>query len=182
MRYLLAGSLGEVIALTLTSGISGMLPLLSIQILWVNVICETLLGAPFATQNPDDSVMEQLPLKKDASLVDRKLGLHIARRGLGIGLSTFGVFEGAMLLGAGIQKARTLAFSSLILAQLVNVYDGKNSTRQLSNKYTTAASVSSVILLMGIIYVPFLNSIFGTVPLMLPDWALIGTGVAVSRI
>lgn len=182
MRYLLAGSLGEVIALTLTSGVTGILPLLSIQILWTNVICETLLGAPFATQNPDDSMMGQLPLKKNAPLVDRKLGLQIVKRGIGIGLSTFGVFEGAMLLGAGIQKARTLAFSNLILAQLVNVYDGKNSTRQLSNKYTTAASVSSVILLMGIIYVPFLNSIFGTVPLMLPDWALIGTGVAISRI
>jgi Ca2+-transporting ATPase len=182
MKYLLAGSLGEVIALTLTSGVCGMLPLLSIQILWVNAICETLLGAPLAAQTPSKNVMEQLPANKDVPLIDGELGFQIGRRGLGIGVSTFGVFEVAMLLGFGLPKSRSIAFSNLILAQLVNVYDCKNDKGNSSSMFMTTAAISSFALLMSIVYVPSLNSLFGTVPLLLPDWALIGTGVAVSRI
>jgi len=182
MKYLLAGSLGEVIALTLSSGLSGILPLLSIQILWVNVICETLLGAPLASQTPDESVMDQPPVKKDAPLIDAELGLQIAKRGAGIGLSTFGVFEGAMFLGTGIQKARTIAFSNLILSQLINVYDCKNNKDHSATTFMTITSASSMVLLISLIYVPFLNSFFGTVPLVLPEVVLIGVGVATSRI
>ncbi|MFL0198187.1 HAD-IC family P-type ATPase [Clostridium sp. WILCCON 0269] len=182
MRYLLAGSIGEVIAIALASTIGGILPLISLQILWINVISESILGSTLATEPSSEEVMDNPPVKRYEPLIDRKLGSQIVRRGIGIGLTTFAIFEGSMLLGAGLNKARTLAFSSLVCSQLANVYDCRRNKSTLPNRYTSIAAASSIAMLLGTIYLPFLNPYFGTQALTLIDWGAVAGVTMLSRI
>jgi len=180
-KYLITGSIGEILALLITSTATGILPLISIQLLFMNVICETILGAPIIVEDSNEDVMSCQPIKADSPLIDKKLGLIIAKRSVGIGVTTFAAFEGAMLLGLGINKARTLAFTNLIVTHIINVYDCKTGDK-LSNKYMNVAALSSVAMLAGTIYVPFINSFFKMVPLSVTELASIGVLSSLSRI
>jgi len=180
-KYLITGSISEILALLLTSTTTGLLPLISIQILFMNVICETILGAPLIVENSTQDVMLNKPIKPCAPLIDKKLGVSIAKRSVGIGLTTFGAFEGAMLLGLGINKARTLALTNLIATHIINVYDCKTGDK-FSNKYMNLAAVSSVAMLAGTIYVPFINRYFQMVPLKVTELAAIGVLSNMSRL
>ncbi|WP_368490602.1 HAD-IC family P-type ATPase [Clostridium sp. BJN0013] len=182
MRYLLAGSIGEVIAIALASTVGGILPLISIQILWINVISESILGSTLATEPSSEEVMDNPPVKRYEPLIDKKLGSQIVRRGIGIGLTTFAIFEGSILLGAGLNKARTLAFSSLVCSQLANVYDCRRNKSKLPNRCTSIATASSIAMLLGTIYIPFLNPYFGTQALTLMDWGAVAGVTMLSRI
>jgi len=180
-KYLITGSIGEILAMLITSATTGILPLISIQILFMNVICETILGAPLIAENSSDDVMLCEPIKPDAPLIDKKSGVSIAKRSVGIGLTTFAAFEGAMLLGLGINKARTLAFTNLIVTHIINVYDCKSGAK-FSNKYMNMAALSSIAMLAGTIYVPFISSYFRMVPLKITDLAAIGVLSNLSKI
>lgn len=182
MKYLLAGSLGEILALGLCSTISRLLPLISIQILWVNVISESILGGCLSTEPCNEDIMNDLPAKPDEPLINKALSYQIMRRGLGIGLTTFMIFEGSMLFGAGLTKARTLAFTNLISSHLVNVYDCKMNKKILSNQYMNIAAFATITMLLGTIYLPFLNPFFGTQALNLFDWAGVAGMTMISRI
>ncbi|WP_010234190.1 cation-translocating P-type ATPase [Clostridium arbusti] len=181
-KYLLAGSLGEIIAIGACSLVTGMLPLIPIQILWTNVICETILGASLAVEPSSENVMDYPPLEKNSPLIGKELSSKIIKRGIGIGLTSAAVFEGYNILGFGVQKARTMAFSNLILTQLVNVHDCRNNKKIMNNRYMTYATVSSVVLLGAIIYLPFIGSIFGTVPLGIADAGILLASTSCSRI
>ncbi|MDP4144571.1 MAG: HAD-IC family P-type ATPase [Bacillota bacterium] len=181
-KYLLSGSLGEMLAIFLSSAVTGSLPLLSMQILWVNVICETLLGSPLAVEPPGENIMNTSPLKKDAPIMDKELGKSVIRRGAGIGLTTFAAYEIPLLLGYGIAKARTLAFSNLVLTQIINCYDSRGNRNRPASKFMLKILFTSAALLAGIIYIPFMGSLLSTVPLGVKDWALLSGLTALSRI
>ncbi|MFT8315404.1 MAG: HAD-IC family P-type ATPase [Clostridium sp.] len=181
-KYLLAGSLGEIIAIGACSFVSGMLPLIPIQILWTNVICETILGASLAVESPSENVMDYPPVERNAPLIGKGMSSKIIKRGIGIGLTSAAVFEGYNMLGFGVQKARTMAFCNLILTQLVNVHDCRNNKKVMSNRYMTYSTLSSAALLGIIIYVPVIGSIFGTVPLGIADAGVLLASTSVSRV
>ena len=180
MRYLLSGSLGETLAIGLAAAFTRSLPLLSIQILWINVICETLTGAPLVIQAPAEDVMLRPPIDKDAPLIDKELRTDIIQRGVGIGTAAFGAFQGALWMGLGVSKARTMAFTTLMATQLVNAYDCLNSRDKLSNRYMNLTAFISAASLLGIIYLPSLNAFFGTVPLKPLDWAFVSSAGLLS--
>lgn len=182
MRYLLAGNLGEVIAIGLVSAICRTLPLASIQILWINVISEGILSSALAAEPSSEEVMKYPPIRRDEPLIGKKIGAQIIRKGAGIGLTTFAIFQGSMLLGAGLNKARTLAFSNMICSQLVNIYDCRRNKSDLPNRYINIAVASSMAMLLGTMYLPFLSPYFGTQALTLLDWGAVAGMSMISRV
>ncbi|WP_035795923.1 cation-translocating P-type ATPase [Clostridium akagii] len=182
VSYLLTGSVGEMIAIFMTTTFTRSLPLLSIQILLVNVICESILGAPLALEVPSEDIMNKPPLKKEKPIIDGELSKKVLKRGIGIGLSTFAAFEIPQLLGMGIAKARTIAFTNLVFTQIINCYYCRNNTSIRLSKYMVVAMASSVALFTGIIYVPVIRSLIGTVPLNIMDWTLVSALTIISRI
>ncbi|HVI39297.1 MAG TPA: HAD-IC family P-type ATPase, partial [Anaerovoracaceae bacterium] len=182
VKYLLAGALGEIAAVILAVVTFGISPLLSIQMLWVNVISETIMGSSLAIEPACSDVMNRPPYAKGAPLLDRPLIHQILRRGALIGLSTFGIFYGAMILGFGLAKAQTLAFISLIFSQLANVYHCRSNKNKRPNMYMNVAAFTSSVLLFGIVYFPPLSSFFSTVPLNLIDAAAVCASAGISSI
>ena len=173
VKYLFAGAIGEMLSILLAFLTASPAPLLAMQMIWINLISETLLGSSFAAEHPDSGSLEKLP--QEESFIDKKLGISILKRGLGIGLGTFLLYKGALLMGVGIAKARTLTFCNFIGSQIVNMLRSRSDKFKKPNPYMGSAFALTTSLLIGIVYLPFGNSIFSTVPLNLLDWGMVMT-------
>jgi Ca2+-transporting ATPase len=177
VKFLFSGNIGEVLTVLLGIMLNLPLPLLAIQILWVNLITDSLPALSLSMEPPDTGLMERRPRRRSEGIINRMMVVDLALIGLTIGLGTLGVFW--WLMPEGEVYARTMAFTALIVFQLWNVLSCKAGERSaltwaaFNNIYVWAAIVISFFLLTIIMYVPFLQDMFKIVPLTVQDWALI---------
>ncbi len=183
VRYLLACNVGEVLVM-FGAAIAGLaLPLLPIQILWVNLATDGLPALALGLEPVEPDALQRPPRPPNEGVFARRLGWRIVSRGVLIGVSTLGMFAGSLLLGAGLPLARTLTFATLVLSQLFHSFDCRSETRSIfemgftSNPYLLVAVLSSIGLLLLAIYPPWAAQTFRTVPLDLANWLAV---VAVS--
>ena len=103
----------------------------------------------------------------------------IILRGLIIGLSTLAVFTSVMYFTYSVDKARTAAFLTLVLTQLIHVFECKSERKSIfeislfNNKPLVVAVLISLVMILAVIYVPFLQGVFKTVMLTLNEWLLV---------
>jgi Ca2+-transporting ATPase len=130
---------------------------------------------------PEKDLMQQKPRPAKENIFARRLGWKIISRGLLIGLCTLAAFWLTLQQdpdsAAGLVKAQTVAFATLVMAQLIHVFDCRSSRsifhrNPLQNKYLVGAVLSSVALLLAVLYIEGLQPIFKTVPLGVKEWAL----------
>lgn len=181
MRYLLTGCLGEIIAILFASVFGGIPLLLSLQILWTDVVSESILGTSLTFEKPSNDIMKKPPISKDYEIIDKEIKRKIIIRGIITGLTTFGTFKGSLLFGASLQKARTLAFSNLVLSQILSIYDCKTN-RKSKNKYMNISAIACIAMFGGMLYIPFMSSFFSTVPLNVRDMLILSGATTLSRI
>ncbi|CAB1128525.1 P-type calcium transport ATPase (sporulation) [Candidatus Hydrogenisulfobacillus filiaventi] len=180
VRYLLSCNIGEVLVMFLAAFLGIPLPLLPIQILFVNLVTDGLPALALGVDPPDPETMARPPRPPGESLFARGLGVRIAVRGLLIGLSTLLVFEWALGPGgASLQGARTMALATLILSQLLHVFDVRAEDRGLlavglfSNPWAVVAVLTSTLMLLAVLYVPTLAAAFRVEPLGIRRWAVV---------
>lgn len=182
IRYLLASNVGEILTMFLAMMAGLPLPLVPIQILWVNLVTDGLPAMALGVDQSESDVMRQKPRSARENIFARRLGWKIISRGLLIGLCTLGAFVIALRDGSGdaasLVHAQTVAFATLVMAQLIHVFDCRSSRsifhrRLLENKYLVLAVLSSLALMLAVLYLEPLQPIFKTVPLDLRDWALV---------
>ncbi len=183
VRYLLACNVGEVLVM-FGAAISGLaLPLLPIQILWVNLATDGLPALALGLEPVEPDVLHRPPRPPEEGVFARRLGWRIISRGTLIGFSTLGMFVVALAAGTGLPLARTLTFATLVMSQLFHSFDCRSETRSIvemgltSNPYLLAAVLTSIGLLLAAIYPPWAAQTFRTVPLDLANWLAV---VAVS--
>jgi Ca2+-transporting ATPase len=182
IRYLLASNVGEIMVMFLAMMAGLPLPLVPIQILWVNLVTDGLPAMALGVDQPESDLMRQKPRPARENIFARRLGWKIISRGLVIGLCTLGAFVITLRQGSGdeasLMHAQTVAFATLVLAQLIHVFDCRSSRsifhRNLfENKYLVLAVLSSLVLMLAVLYLEPLQPIFKTVPLDFRDWALV---------
>lgn len=182
IRYLLASNVGEILTMFFAMMLGLPLPLIPIQILWVNLVTDGLPAMALGVDQAEKDLMEHKPRVAKESIFSRRLGWKIISRGTLIGLCTLAAFWITLMPGAGdadrLLRAQSVAFATLVMAQLIHVFDCRSSRsifhrNPFQNKYLVAAVLSSVILMLGVMYLPALQPVFKTVPLGLRDWSLI---------
>ncbi|MBN2983479.1 calcium-translocating P-type ATPase, SERCA-type [Cohnella algarum] len=182
IRYLLASNVGEILTMFLAMMAGLPLPLVPIQILWVNLVTDGLPAMALGVDQAEGDLMRQKPRAAKENIFARRLGWKIISRGVLIGVCTLGAFVLALGDGAGdpekLTHAQTVAFATLVMAQLIHVFDCRSSRsifhrRLFENKFLVLAVVSSLALMFPVLYVEQLQPIFKTVPLSLRDWALV---------
>lgn len=179
VRYLLASNVGEIFMMLVAMMLALPLPLVPVQILWVNLVTDGLPAMALGLDPPAKDVMKQQPRKQSEGVFARGLGTKIITRGILIGVVSLLAFILAYDHQTdNLQYARTVAFTTLVLAQLIHVFDCRSekgifSRNPFSNLYLVAAVCSSVILLLLVIYVEALQPIFHTMPLLGIDWLFI---------
>ena len=178
IRYLLSSNLGEVLLMVLSVLLCFPLPLLPLQILWMNLVTDGLPALALALEPTDPSFMREKPRDAGESIFGGGLGRKILFRGFVIGILCFAVFLLGILRTGDMTAARTMAFNALVLSQLFYVFDcrGAKTLRSKlsfrSNPFLWVTVVVSFIVQGVVIYHPFFNGWFLTVPLALRDLGL----------
>ncbi|MBY9082297.1 calcium-translocating P-type ATPase, SERCA-type [Paenibacillus sp. HN-1] len=181
IRYLLASNVGEILTMFFAMLIGLPLPLVPIQILWVNLVTDGLPAMALGVDQPEKDLMEHKPRGAKENIFARRLGWKIISRGLLIGLCTLAAFwltlRGAPNDPAKLVQAQSVAFATLVMAQLIHVFDCRSSRsvfhrNPFQNRYLVLAVLSSVLLMLAVMYIPALQPVFKTVPLGFRDWAL----------
>ncbi len=185
IRYLLASNVGEILVMLFAMLLALPLPLVPVQILWVNLVTDGLPALALGLDKPEKDVMKRPPRSPKESIFSRGLGMKILSRGLLIGLVTLIAFIFAYNKQPDhLEYAQTIAFSTLVMAQLIHVFDCRSdrsvfARNPFGNLYLIGAVISSLLLLLVVVYTPPLQPIFHTVSLPLNEWLFI---VALSAI
>ena len=172
VRYTLSSNLGEILVIFLAILVGLPLPLIAIQILWVNLVTDGLPGLALGLDPYDKNIMSKKPRKLSEPIITREVINNVLIVGTVMCIGTLGLFY---YYGAAGTKARSIAFTTLILFQLFNVltYRAKNFLINIKDsKYLIGAVVVSIIMQIVVLYTPLSNA-FKTTALGLSDWVLI---------
>jgi P-type Ca2+ transporter type 2C len=155
------------------------LPLLPIQILWVNLVTDGLPAIALGLDPPERDIMLRPPRGAKENIFSNGLLGLILLRGVIIGLSTLAVFASIMYFTGNIETARTGAFMTLVMTQLIHVFECKSERKTifeiplLNNIPLVISVLISLIMILGVIYVPLFQGVFKTVALSLNEWILV---------
>ena len=189
VQFLLSSNMGEilVIFLALLIGFQNpadpariVLPLTAIQLLWVNLLTDGLPAVSLGVDPAAADVMSRPPRGRHERMLDLPFLSDILFVGVLIALASLSLFSyGLAAEGAG--KAMTLAFTSLVVFELVILQAVKRKYRAsiLSNRPLIASVGASVALQLAVVYVPALQAVFGTVALGLADWLCLAAATGV---
>lgn len=171
VRYLLSCNIGEVITMLLGILMGMPVVLLPVQLLLVNLATDGLPAVALGMEPADKDVMHMPPRKPDESFFARGLLGRILWRGVMIGLCTLASFSTAVRFGGSLPEARTAALFTLVVSQLIHVFECKSergtlfSVRYFSNPKLILAVLLSAGMLAAVIWLPPLQVIFSTAAL-----------------
>lgn len=188
--FLLSCNLGEVVAVFASVLFFWPVPLMPTQILWINLITDTLPAIALGVDPGDKDVMKKKPRNPKESFFAKGAGFRAILGGVLIGILTlaafyFGLNEHGYSLGSTdipedvMTYARTMAFVVLAGSQLFYSLTMRNATKSIfqvglfSNKYLVGAIIIGFILQLGVISIPFLASAFKVQMLSVVDWGLV---------
>lgn len=156
-----------------------MLPLLPVQILWVNMVTAVTLMLALAFEPSEPTVMSRPPRKRNAPILDRPFIMRIAFVSILIGGATIGVFVYEKSIGLPLDVARTLAVNTLVAGQafyLINTRFLTESSLSFATLRTNPKIWIAIgvlcILQLAFVYLPFMNVWFHSAPLEERHWLI----------
>jgi P-type Ca2+ transporter type 2C len=191
LRYLLSSNIGEVMTMffgVLLAGVIGLsasegglvLPLLATQILWINLVTDGAPAMALGVDPPDPTTMRDRPRPKGEGVLTHRMWRGILLVGTVMAVGTLTVLDaclpGGLIEGTGTMRyAQTMAFTTLVLFQLFNVFNARSDERSafggaFTNPWLWAAVGLSLLLHAAVLYVPVLQKAFSTVGLSAGDW------------
>lgn len=179
IRYLLSCNLGEVLTVLLASLLNVSTPLLPIQILFVNLATDGLPAIALGMDSSEEDNMNNLPIKKNESIFSNGLWEKIIIRGSLIGVCTILAFLVGSFYGFSIETSRTIALGTLIISQLLHVFECRSEKKSLfeinifENKTLLVTVFISMVMVVSIIYIPFFSKIFHTTRIDFYQWCII---------
>jgi len=178
--YLLSCNLAEILVIFTATLVGWPSPLAPIQLLWVNLITDGPPALALGVEAGDPDTMDQPPRPPAEPVINRSMRLGIGVQTVAIAGVTLLVFAfGLQAQPDDIRYAETLAFVMLAASELPLAFTARSERYSvlrigiLGNRTMVYAVASSFALLLAVIYVPFLQGAFGTVPLVPLDWAQI---------
>jgi P-type Ca2+ transporter type 2C len=183
VRYAVTTNSGEIWTMFLAPLFGLPIPLLPIQILWINLVTDGLPGLALTVEPEESNLMRRPPRPPQESIIARGLGHHVLWVGPLMAALTLGIQ--AWSLATSATHWQTMVFTGLCLSQLAHVLAIRSERESLfrlgllSNPWLFGAVILTFALQMATIYVPALNSVFKTTPLSLTDLAITLASAAV---
>ncbi|QZT35397.1 calcium-translocating P-type ATPase, SERCA-type [Caldalkalibacillus thermarum TA2.A1] len=188
IRYMLASNVGEILVMFLAMLMAMPLPLVPIQILWVNLVTDGLPAMALGVDRAEGNVMNRPPRDRRESIFAKGLGWKIISRGFLIGLTTLAAFWITLEQQPDdLTKAQTIAFATLVMAQLIHVFDCRSdksifSRNPFENKWLLMAVGVSTLMLVGVIHMEVMQPIFKTTALSLVEWLFVLAMAAIPSV
>ena len=176
IHFLIATNIGEIVTIFIGLLLGMKSPLLAIQLLWVNLVTDSLPAIALGLELPEKDIMERKPRDPRKSIFADGLFGKIISEGLMIGMFTIIAFS----IGNkyyGLEVGRTMAFISLGMLELIHSFNIKSEetifTKKLfNNKYLIGAFILGAILQVGIVFIPVLADLFKLEKLNLVQWGI----------
>ncbi len=173
--FLLSCNIGEilVILIAMLSGLKEVL--LPIQLLSINLITDAFPAFALGMEKAEQGVMEKKPRDPSEPIVDKKMGIAVSIQSIALALGTLGSYLYALYVHGDEETARTACFFTIVLGELLRAYSARSEKlsvfkmRFFENGYLNKCVLASMAFLFASIYVPALNPIFGTMPLLFDE-------------
>jgi P-type Ca2+ transporter type 2C len=174
--YLLSCNMAEIATIFLGTLFGWGSPLTAIQLLWLNLVTDGAPALALATEKGDPDIMVQKPRPPKEPIINRYMRRGIAVQTVAITAATLGAFWIGRSTGEHIEFAETMAFVTLSCSELLRAFTARSEYFPLlkigafGNRLMNYAVISSLALILAVVYVPFLQQVFNTEPLGLAQW------------
>ncbi|NCD00596.1 HAD family hydrolase [bacterium] len=179
ITYLISDSFSEAVLIVGAIILGLPLPILPVQILWINIVNDGLPNFSLAFEKEDDGIMERKPISKKKHIINKEMRTIIFLAGTIRDIFYFIIFFYFLGIDANIEHIRTMIFAIVGVDSLIYVFSLRSLLKPIwkmnpfSNKYLIFATIGSFLLLLSSIYIPFLQKALKTVPLSLSDWGIV---------
>lgn len=177
--YLLSCNMAEIAIIFLSTLFTGKAALAAIQLLWLNLVTDGAPALALGTEKGDPDIMHQPPRPPGEPIINRYMQIGIVIQTVAITAATLTAFWIGLSSEVHSGLAETMAFATLSISELLRAYTARSEFYPIlkvgvfSNKWMNWAVISSILLILAVIYVPFLEQIFGTEPLAWAEWQFI---------
>jgi Ca2+-transporting ATPase len=178
--YLISCNMAEIMVIFLATLFGSPPPLTAIQLLWLNLLTDGLPALALGLEKGDPDIMEQPPRPVREPIINRFMLAGIVVQTIAItSVVLVAYYIGWSWNPSDLTLAQTMAFLTLSASELVRSYTARSERASLfrlgvfSNKVMQYAVALSIVLLLGVVYIPFLRPIFRTVPLGIQEWTVI---------
>jgi len=180
IHYLLSCNLSEVLVMLFATLLGLPLPLLPVQILWINLVTDGLPALALAVDPPDPDIMRRPPRRPDARILSRNRIMLMFGQGLFIALITIFSFAYCLYsMDTDLARARTVTFTVLVVAQLFHAFNCRSDRRSIlriglwTNKPLLWAAAGSMALQAAIILSPWAGEVFKVTTFNPEHWLLV---------
>jgi Ca2+-transporting ATPase len=176
VKYLLTTNTSELWLMLVAPFLGMPLPLLPLQILWINLVTDGPVALTLGVEPAERGVMQRPPYPPNEGIFARGLGSHVIWVGIVMAALTLGV--GYWYWHAADERWRTMVFTTLAFSQMAHVLairsanDSLFAIGVLSNRWLAGTVAATVLLQLVVVYVPVFNSLFDTVPLSRGDFVV----------
>ena len=178
--FLLSCNIGEILIVFTSILLNLPVPLLPIQLLWLNLVTDSFPALALGVEKGDPDIMERPPRNPNTPLLSKDLMFGVIVQSIAIAASSIAAYILALKAHPNdIVTARAITFATLITAELLRAYSSRSQKYTLfkigvfSNKTLVYGTTFSFLLLLVVLYVPFLQPIFDTVPLGFAQWEIV---------
>ena len=184
IHYLLSCNIGEIVTLFLATLFNfHQPPLVAVQLLWLNLVTDSLPALALGMEPVEPSVMEEKPRSASEPLFTRRFSIRLAWQGLMVGLLTLAAYWlGEYVLSDPTMAdatANTMAFATLTFCQLFHAFDVRSETQSIahigltSNPAMNKAFLVGMALQLSVLLIPPLMSVFRVCALTLTEWLVV---------
>ena len=178
--FLLSCNMAEIMVIFLGTIFGSGSPLTAIQLLWLNLLTDGAPALALGMEKGDPDIMERPPRPVHEPIINRLMQIGISLQTVAITAVVLAAYYiGRMWAPGNRLLAQTMAFVALSASELIRAYTARSERASLfrlgvfSNKYMQYAVLLSLVLMLGAVYIPFLQPIFDTVPLGLREWIVL---------
>jgi Ca2+-transporting ATPase len=178
--YLISCNMAEIMVIFLATLFGWPSPLTAIQLLWLNLVTDGAPALALGTEKGDPDIMKQPPRPPKENIINKYMQIGVVIQTIAITAVTLGAyFLGMNTDPDHVEFAETMAFTTLSCSELLRAYTARSEYFPLlkigvfTNKWMNIAVASSLVMILAVVYVPFLNNVFDTLPLGLAQWEII---------
>ena len=176
IHFLIATNIGEIVTIFMGLVLGLKSPLLAIQLLWINLVTDSLPAIALGLERPEKDIMNRKPVNSKKGIFADGLWNKIIVEGIMIGMLTIVSFS----IGNkyyGLEVGRTMAFLSIGFLELIHSFNVKNEksifeTGIFENKYLLGSFILGILVQIIVVIIPNLANIFEVVPLNLTQWII----------
>jgi Ca2+-transporting ATPase len=176
IAWTLPTNVGEGLVLMAAIVTGASLPILPIQILWINMVTAAVLGVALALEPKEPDLMHRKPRDPQAPILSGILAWRIVMVSVIILAGAFGLFEYELLRGASVAEARTVAVNVVIFVEILYLFNARSQTRSpfqlgfFSNPWAVVGAILMTLIQLLFTYAPFMHALFASAPISLVLW------------